>query len=147
MRFRTRCAFLALPALAVALAAGGSKSPEPEQEPRYDPATVVDVRIIVVEVREVALGNPLAGVHLMARLESAHGSAEPTDVYIGPTEFLKQMDLAFSARDKMEIVGSKVKVGGATVILTRELQRNDSTLYLRDSKGEPIWKSQLKGSA
>jgi hypothetical protein len=146
MQFRTRFVFLAFAAVAVMLAAGSKSSP-PEQEPRYDPATVVDVRIIVVDVREVANGNPLAGVHLTARSESTHGNSEALDVYIGPTEFLKQMDLAFSARDKMEIVGSKVKVGGATVILTRELQRNDSTLYLRDTKGEPIWKSQLKDPA
>ena len=146
MPFRTRFVFLAFAAAAVALAAGSKSSP-PAQEPRYDPATVVDVRIVVVEVREVAAGNPLAGVHLTARSESPHGNSEAMDVYVGPVEFVKQMDLAFSAGDKMEIVGSKVKVGGGTVILTRELQRNDSTLYLRDSKGEPIWKSQLKGPA
>jgi hypothetical protein len=136
--------FLALPALAAALATGGSKSSTTDQEPRYDPATVVDLNVIVVEVREVAKGNPMAGVHLMSRPESARGDSESLDVYIGPTEFLKQMDLVFHARDKLEVVGSKVKVSGATIILSREVRRDYSTLYIRDSKGEPIWKAMLK---
>jgi hypothetical protein len=39
-----------------------------------------------------------------------------------------------------------VKVGGATVILTREIRRGGSALYLRDEKGEPVWKALEGGS-
>jgi|SRR5271157_31414 len=146
MGFRTRCAFLAIPALSVALAAAGNKPSDAPPEPRYDTATVADLEMVVVETREVAKGNPLAGVHLLARLESRQDS-EPLDVYLAPSEFIKQFDLTFHAGDRVEVIGSKVKLGAVPVILTRELRRSDTTLYIRDQKGEPIWKFLLKGSS
>lgn len=144
MGFRTRCAILALPALAAALAASGSPSGEPQQEPRYDGASVVDVDMIVVEVREVAKGNPLAGVHLLARPDTTRGEPEPVDVYIAPAAFLKMMEFSFRPRDRLEVKGSKVKMGSAYVILASEVRRGDSTVYIRDRGGEPVWKALLK---
>lgn len=144
MGFRTRCAMLALPALAAALAAGGRSPAEPQQEPRYDGASVVDLDMVVAEVREVAKGNPLAGVHLMARPETARNESEPVDVYIAPAAFLKMMEFAFHPHDRLEVKGSKVKMGAASVILASEVRRGDSTLYIRDHGGEPVWKALLK---
>ena len=144
MGFRTRCTILALPALAAALAAGGSPPSEPQQEPRYDGASVVDIDMIVAEVREVAKGNPLPGVHLMARPESARADSEPVDVYVAPVAFLKMMEFTFHARDRLEVKGSKVKMGNVFVILSSEVRRGDSTLYVRDRNGEPVWKALLK---
>ncbi len=145
MGLRTRCAFLAIPALSMAFAAGGNKPSDTPAEPRYDAATVVDVEVIVVQTREVAKDNPLAGMHLVARLESARADAEPLDVYLGPAEFIKMFDFAFHAGDRLEVIGSKVKLGATSVILGRELHRSDTTLYIRDQRGDPVWKYMLKG--
>ena len=144
MGFRTRCAILALPALAAVLAAGGRPLAEPQQEPRYDGASVVDVDLIVMEVREVAKGNPLAGVHLMARPDTTRGESEPVDVYIAPAAFLKMMEFTIHAHDRLEVKGSRVKMGAAPVILASEVRRGDSTVYIRDRSGEPVWKALLK---
>lgn len=143
MGFLARCAILALPALA-ALAADGRPPAEPQQEPRYDGASVVDVDMVVVEVREIAKGNPLAGVHLMARPETARSESEPVDVYIAPAAFLKMMEFTFHAHDRLEVKGSKVKMGAVPVILASEVRRGESTVYIRDHNGEPVWKALLK---
>jgi hypothetical protein len=121
-------------------------NPPADTEPRYDSATVVNIRMVVAEVREVPKGSPLAGIHLLARPESARVDSEPWDVYIGPVDFLRELDLAFHPRDKVDVAGSKSKVGSTTVILTKEIRQNGSTLYIRDEKGEPLWKTPLKGA-
>ena len=142
MGFPTRFAILGALALPVVLAGGAASDPEL----RYDPGTVVTVRMIVAEVRDVARDHPLPGIHVMARPESARRDSEAWDVYIGPAEFLKEIDLKFHERDKLEVVGSKLKTSGGTVILTKEIRQNGSTLYIRDDRGEPMWKAPAGGS-
>jgi hypothetical protein len=137
MGFPTRCLLFAVPAMVLLWGAA---------EPRYDTATVVTVRMLVAEIRETPKGSPLAGIHLMARPESARADSEPWDVYLGPTDFMKDMDLVFQPHDRLDVVGSKIKVGAATVILAREIRRSGSALYLRDEKGEPVWKALEGGS-
>ena len=146
MGFRTRCAFLAIPALSIALAAAGSKPSEQIPDPRYDTSTVTTVWMIVVETREVPKGSPLAGTHLMVRPESARPDAEAQDVYLAPTEFIKLFNLTFRPGDRIEVIGSKVKLDTAPVILAREVRRSDTTLAIRDTKGDPVWKYMLPGS-
>lgn len=126
-----------VPVLAAAISAAG-------QEPRYDPATVTTMRAIVAEVRVAGKDSSLPGVHLMVRHESARPDAETLDVYIGPEGFLKEMEFDFHARDRVDLTGSKVKVGNTTFLLAREVRREDSTLYIRDAKGEPAWKASPK---
>lgn len=139
MALRSRFAVLALSV--PLLAAAGTPQ---EQEPRYEPATVVSTRMVVAEVKDVPKGSPLAGVHLLARPESARADSEPVDVYLAPADFMKQMDLTFHPHDRIDVTGSKVKLGAAPVILAREVRRDTSTIYIRDEKGEPVWKLLLK---
>ena len=146
MRLRTRCALLLVPALGIALAAAGNKPSEQPAEPRYDTATTVDVSMIVVETREVAKGSPLAGTHLMVRPESARPDTEAQDVYLAPTEFIKMFNLTFHSGDRIEVIGSKVKLGTVPVILAREVRRSDTTLAIRDTRGDPVWKYMLPGA-
>ena len=108
-------------------------------DPRWDPATAVDMNVVVAEYREVARGNPLSGAHLLVRLESAKENAETIDVYLGPAAFLKDFEVTFVRGDRVEILGSRVKYAGATVILARQVRRDSTTLYLRDDHGLPYW--------
>jgi len=131
-----RAPFAALAVLALAAAAA--------EEPRYDTAAVVDLRIVLVETREVPVAGPLAGVHLLVRLESARADSEPLDVYLGPAAFIKDINFPLRVRERLEVIGSKVKVGSATVILAREIRHDNDTLYLRDRAGEPMWALTVK---
>lgn len=145
MRIRTWWTLLGVPILAIAWA-GGDKGGGAVEEPRYDTATVVDIHVVVAEMRETPKGNPLAGVHMMARLESARENSELIDIYIGPTDFVNDLGFPFKAHERMEVAGSKVKFGAGSVILAREVRHYNDYLYIRDQKGEPVWKQIPKGA-
>jgi len=85
-------------------------------------------------------------MHLMARLETARSDSDTLDIYLGPTEFIKDFDFPFRPGTRLEVVGSKVRLGNASVVLAREVRHNNDTLYIRDSKGEPLWKELVKGA-
>ena len=80
----------------------------------------------------------------LARTEAARTDSELLDIYAGPADFIKQMEMTFREHDRVDVIGSRVKMGASQVILARELRRGTSTLYIRDQKGEPIWKLLLK---
>lgn len=42
-----------------------------EEEPRYDPVTVIEVIGTVISVRVMPPGNPLSGLHLLIRTDTA----------------------------------------------------------------------------
>jgi hypothetical protein len=106
-------------------------------EPRYDPATVIDLPVVVTEVRAAAGEYGLDGLRLTARTE-----ADATiDVYLGPSSFLKEFEIVFSKGDRIQIIGSKVKVAGGFLVLAREVRKGSATLYLRGKTGEPYWPS------
>jgi hypothetical protein len=128
-------------ASAAALAAGSDKAASAEPEPGYDPATVIDVMATVMEVREVPPGSPLSGVHLLVRTQT-----ETLDVYLAPAEFLKEFEISFAKGDRLQIAGSKVKLGETHVVLLREVRKRETTLYFRDRKGTPNWKGAGKST-
>jgi len=129
--------------LSIALATVGlvapSQTAKPQQEPRYDPATIIEVMATVTDLREVPRGSPLAGVHLAVKTDK-----ETFDAYVAPADFLKEMGVSFVKGDRIQIVGSKVKFGDGRVVLLREVWKQNSTLYLRDQNGTPYWPSSEK---
>jgi hypothetical protein len=132
MIFRIPLLLLILTVLCAPRAAsGGQTAPA---EPRYDPGTTVEFDGVVTEAREVPRGSAMRGLHL-----TVDTGKESLDVYLAPTEFMKQFDFNFAKGDRIEIAGSKVKSGGATVVLAREVRRQSQTLYLRDASGNPYW--------
>ena len=121
------------------LALSASSEQKDTAEPRYDTATNIDVMMVVVDVKDIAAGNPLNGRHLIVRPESAKGNSETTDVYLAPDDYLKDFDCHFAKGDKIQVKGSKVKFNGAPAVLAREVRLESTTLYLRDEHGVPYW--------
>lgn len=112
-----------------------SKVTAAEEEPTYDPDTMIDVLAIVTDSREVARGNPLPGVHLIMKESSA-----TLDVHLGPKDFVKQFDITFAKGDEVQVIGSRVKMAdGSHVILAQEVRKGEATIYCRRKKGEPNW--------
>ena len=141
MRFRTSAAFFCVAPLLMALAVpSDQKDAAAAAEPRYDTATNIDVMVVVADVKEVAAGNPLDGMHLMVRPESSKSNSETTDVYLGPDDYLKDFGCHFAKGDRLQVKGSKVKFNGATTVLAREVRMESTTVYLRDDHGVPYWK-------
>ncbi|MDR3702041.1 MAG: hypothetical protein P4L56_20500 [Candidatus Sulfopaludibacter sp.] len=136
MIFRIPALMLLLAALLIPRPArGGQPSPE---EPRYDPATTVEFTGVVIASREVPRGSPMHGLHL-----TVENGKDSFDVYLGPMDFMKQFNFTFGKGDRIDAVGSRLKLGGTTVVLAREVRRQNQTVYLRDSGGNPYW---LEGS-
>jgi len=137
MRFQIFCV-LFLASVAVLPAAHTDKSAITVDEPRYDPATEVSVLVVVSEVRDVPRGNPLNGIHLIARSEAQE--SQILDLYLGPTDFIKQFEITFAKGDEAKVTGSKVKIAsGPHLILVREIRKDSATLSCRRAKGVPNW--------
>jgi hypothetical protein len=118
----------------------GQKDTAPAAEPRYDTATNVNVMMVVTDVKDVAEGSPLNGLHLIVRPESAKGNSETTDVYLAPDDYLKDFGCHFTKGDRIQVKGSKVKYNGGPVVLASEIRLEATTVYLRDEHGVPYWK-------
>jgi translation elongation factor EF-4 len=110
-----------------------------DNSPRYDTATVIDLKATVTGVREVPKDQALNGLHL-----TVQSGADTFDIYIGPSEFVKVFDMTFAKGDKVQVIGSKVKFEGSTVVLAREATMGTVTYLLRDKEGEPLWKFFLR---
>jgi hypothetical protein len=142
MRFATSLLILCVAPLLLALAGpSNQKDAAPAAEPKYDTTTNVDVMVVVTDVKDVAVGSPLNGTHLMVRPESSRGNSEATDVYLAPDDYLKDFGCHFTKGDRIQVKGSKVKFNGGPAVLAREVRLETTTVYLRDEHGVPYWKS------
>lgn len=100
--------------------------------PKYDPANELKVKGEVTEIKEVA--GQWEGTHLVVK--TASGSVI---VHVGPSEFLKEMEMTFAVGDKVDVVGAKAPNTTEEEILAREITVGNNTVTLRDPKGVPIW--------
>jgi hypothetical protein len=128
---------------AAASFAFGGGNPTLGREPAYSPATVTDFSATVTEVNEVPLGNPLAGLHVLAKTKG-----KTVDIYVAPADFAAKYGVALHKGQEIRVVGSEVKLGDADVVLAREITTykrdvrgqicEDTTFYLRNDEG-PFW--------
>lgn len=119
----------------VALAQGGMG--QGKGMPKYDPATETTLKGTIEEVKEqecqmCRMGT--TGTHLMVK-----SGSETLEIHLGPTSFLNEKKFSFAKGDQIEVVGSKVKMGGTDALIAREVKKGDQTLTLRNAQGIPQW--------
>jgi hypothetical protein len=102
-------------------------------KPLYNPATEKTISGEVQDVQQTQRGR-VPGLHLTVKTDS-----ETVDVRLGPATFVQNQGFTFAKGDKVEIVGSKVTVGGAEVLIAREVTKDGKKLTLRDASGRPMW--------
>jgi len=102
--------------------------------PMYNPSAEVRFSAVITGARQVPEGNPLPGVHLTAQSKTG-----VTDLYLGPSDFLKIFKTNFPIGAPIQVIGSRVKMGDSETILAREVTEGDTTLTLRDFGGAPVW--------
>jgi hypothetical protein len=102
--------------------------------PKYDLHTETKMKGTVEEVKLPPKGNEKDVVHLMMK-----NGEDIVDLYFCPKSFMDDMGVNFSKGDELAFTGSKVKYGGADLILAREVVKGSDTLVLRDEKGNPVW--------
>jgi hypothetical protein len=106
--------------------------------PKYDSASETT---ITGNVRELKLVPPTGG-KAVAYLVTKTGPDKEKDtvqIFLCPKSFLDQMGITFSADEKVEVKGSKVKQDGADLILAREMLKGGETLTFRFPDGKPAW--------
>ena len=101
---------------------------------RYDPKTEVTLNGTVDSVERVTSENmPMAGIHLVVKSEN-----QMIQVHVGPAAFVDKK-MMFTQGDTIQVVGSKVTMGGKPVVIAREIKKGHEVLQLRDERGRPLW--------
>ncbi|HEX6905995.1 MAG TPA: hypothetical protein VF154_05245 [Terriglobales bacterium] len=100
----------------------------------YDPSTETTVKGTVEEVKQVSGRHGWNGTHLMLKTEAGQ-----MDVHAGPSSYIAAQGFTFAQGDKVEVLGSKVKLGGGEALIAREIKQGDKTLVLRNAQGIPQW--------
>jgi hypothetical protein len=102
--------------------------------PPYDLHSETKMKATVDEVKLPPKGSEKEVVHLTVK-----NATDTFDIYLCPKSFLDDMGVSFSKGDEISLIGSKVKVENADLILAREVVKGNDTLELRDEKGNPVW--------
>jgi hypothetical protein len=101
----------------------------------FDPKTIETVSGEVVSVQRVRPVKGVSeGVHIELKTER-----EKVSVHLGPAWYIDNQEPRVQAKDKVEIVGSRVQIDGKPAIIASELRKEGETLMLRDAEGYPLW--------
>jgi hypothetical protein len=114
--------------------AGGHPAYAQSGAPKYDATTETKMKGTVEDLKVPEKGHEKEIVHLVMK-----NGDETVDIYLCPKSFMDDMGVTFSKGDEIAFTGSKVKQGGADMVLAREVIKGQDTLVLRDDKGKPVW--------
>jgi hypothetical protein len=109
-----------------------------QDQPKYDSASVIRISGAIEEIREVASPPTLKGVNITMKFEK-----RSIRVFLAPAEFLKTFQLNLTAGDEITVRGSKIRFGGADLLLAQELRKDNAILVLRDEAGNPYWEDEV----
>ena len=119
-------------ALALAQTPGGGVK-RGMRMPHYDTSTEITIAGTVQEVLHPQMGR-MNGTHLLLKAET-----ETIEVHIGPSNFVSSEGFTFAKGDPVQVLGSKVTIGGKQALIAREVTKDSKTLTLRDKTGRPRW--------
>jgi hypothetical protein len=105
----------------------------------YDVKTEVAVKGTVEAVETVTgMGgrgrHAMGGMHLTLKTDT-----ETLQVHVGPIAYLTEKGVALAKGDALEVVGSRVTMGGGPVVIARQIKKGDQTWTFRDASGRPLW--------
>jgi hypothetical protein len=108
----------------------------------YDVKTETTIKGTVEEVQTVenvaATMCPgchaVGGTHLVVKT-----GEEALEVHVGLTAYLAEKAITFAKGDPLEILGSRVTIGGKPALIAKQIKKGDQTWTLRDAFGRPAW--------
>ena len=115
-------------------AAAPADTPAAPALPRYDKKTEITLKGPIVEVKLIDTASGVQGTHLML-----HQGQEMIEVFAGPTTTLTAGGMVFAKGDTVEVIGSKVEINGAPVLLARQIKKGAKSIAMRDENGRPSW--------
>ena len=101
--------------------------------PMYDVSKEATIAGTIDDVQQMQHGR-MTGIHFLVKTEK-----ETVDVHLGPSYFIENQGFHFAKGDQVEVLGSRVKMGGSEAFIAREVTKDGKTLTLRDSTGRPKW--------
>ncbi len=101
--------------------------------PHYDASTETNITGTVQDILHPQMGR-MNGTHLLVKTET-----ETIEVHVGPSNFVTNEGFTFAKGDSVQVLGSKVTMGGKEALIAREVTRDGKTLTLRDKTGRPLW--------
>ena len=63
-------------------------------------------------------------------------------VHLGPAWYINQHQIVLKPGDAVEATGSKMEMGGGTMMVAKEVKVGGKTFQLRDDQGMPLWRGQ-----
>ena len=100
--------------------------------PKYDVASEVKVKGVIEDIRDVP--GTMQGTQLLVKTDT-----KTVQVYVGPGDFLKEIEVSFNKGDQINVVGAQAPNSAEEIILAREITVGSNTFTLRDDKGIPVW--------
>lgn len=101
----------------------------------FDPGKVETLSGEIVSLKRV---RPMRGISEGVHLE-LKTDRETISVHLGPAWYLDNQDPALQAKDKVEIVGSRVQLDGKPALIASEVRKGEEVLALRGADGTPLW--------
>ncbi|MBI2683577.1 MAG: hypothetical protein HYX26_10275 [Acidobacteriales bacterium] len=142
MRFTLAWNRLAL-FLAVCMVSTGQ---EPAHKFAYDKSKEVNLQGAVADVVkqdgcEVGTdsGTHLKLVDAKAPKPAPGTAAETSDIFAGPTWYIKEMGIEIAKDDKVEVIGVWFTQNDAKIFVARMIRKNKDEYLFRDETGAPVW--------
>lgn len=126
--------FAAVPALAQPDHIRSSGRDAIGAEAPYNPGTEITLRGTVQEVTH-RMQDIVTVTHLVI-VTPDHAT---TVVHLGPSSWLARQAMSFTPGDAIEVIGSRVKYGGAEVVVARQIRKGGHTWTLREMDGTSKW--------
>ncbi len=96
--------------------------------------SLTGVTVIRVDTVQAAAGSSLSAV-----LASGNDSVT---AWLAPVAFLTANSITLAAGDVIDVIGSKVMMGGKPSLITTEIKKGEAKVVLRDkATGAPAWPS------
>ncbi len=109
------------------LAAAQQQTTAAIRAPHYDPATEVVAEGVIEAIKQQTNPGSLRGIFLTLITRPLS-----LDVHLG---LLGRESVPFQVGDQVEVTGSLVKIGGAQILLAREVRSADKVLTVRNAHG------------
>ena len=102
--------------------------------PMYDVKTEATLTGTIEDVQQQPCMGRRTGTHLTLKTES-----ETVDVCLGPPAYVQEKGFSFTKGERVEVIGSRVKLGGKDVVVARQITKGNEVLTLRNAQGIPAW--------
>lgn len=130
------CSLVAVAMPATAQDDGWGKNSEYTK--KFDPKTIVTIKGKVTKIDRDSVPLPGMQKGFAATIQTDKGDEI---VQVGPLWFTGYFKQKWDVKvgDQVEVTGSKVKIGGKSVIMAMQGKKGNLTMVSRSKSGKPVW--------